>query len=129
MRRGSRLALSRAFGVLLGVVVCTVLALHDSARVEVAHGRPEIIAGFATPLQKGAAPETLGEAEEQLVIDAVRGACAQRTCKRVEAAMLRPPGAVPRATAWRYGATFARLYVPERAREVFAPPSTSDPDA
>jgi hypothetical protein len=132
VRRGSRLILSRAFGALLGVALGGAIALQSAAAVEAAQIRQQSVAdasSFTASLNDRSMPVTVGEVEEQLVIDAVRSACSQRSCKRVEAALLTMPTVAQRASAWRYGAAFARLYVPDRAREIFAPPSTSDPDA
>jgi hypothetical protein len=79
---------------------------------------------------EGSHQAALKKAEGQILIAAVRVAFAQRALRRYEtAARSAQTATVRHSAAWRYGATFARTYVPSRRRELFAPLSSDAPDA
>ena len=110
-------------------LVCAAIALQSAAVVEAPHAAVRQGSALYETADEASHRAALKKAEGQAVIAALRGACVQRTPRRYEAARPVSVSAVRRATAWRYGAAFARTYVPHRLRELFAPPSTNDPDA
>ena len=109
--------------------MCAAISFQSAAVIEAPHTAVREGSALYETADEASHRATFKKAEGHVLIAALRGARGQRTPRRYEVARPLPLSTRRPATAWRYGAVFARTYVPHRLRELFAPPSTNDPDA